>query len=137
MKARIALLSLFAVILTTACQHKQTVCQPGSTSYLPDASQFPILTSQHREESRQTRVLVEIGGKVVEVDRVVEGPICNESWSGTIYVGCELQVVEWDGKPTFLKNCEFSVEPGSIVYVAAHNDTAYYKGCSCHTGELN
>jgi hypothetical protein len=23
-----------------------------------------------------------------------------------------------------------------VVYVAYHNDAAYYNGCSCHTGEI-
>jgi hypothetical protein len=24
------------------------------------------------------------------------------------------------------------MEPDTVVYVAYHNDAAYYKGCSCH-----
>jgi len=80
---------------------------------------------------------VEIGGKQMLVDMVVSGPLCNDTWQGTVYVTCAVQVAKWneDENPTFLKGCNFTVEPGTIVYVAAHNDVAYYNGCSCHTGE--
>lgn len=80
---------------------------------------------------------VEIGGKQMLVDKVVSGPLCNDTWQGTVYVTCDVQVAKWneDENPIFLKGCNFTVEPGTIVYVAAHNDAAYYNGCSCHTGE--
>ena len=79
---------------------------------------------------------MEIGGKTITVDKVVEGPLCNDTWSGTVYVACNVQVYPWEEQPTFLKNCNLSIAPGTIVYVADHNDTAYYNGCSCHTGEI-
>jgi hypothetical protein len=75
---------------------------------------------------------VEIRGKTVFVDRVVEGPLCNDTWSGTVYVTCNVQVYPWEGQPTFLENCDLTVEPGTVVYVADHGDEPYYKGCSCH-----
>jgi len=28
-----------------------------------------------------------------------------------------------------------NIAPNTVVYVAAHNDAPYYKGCSCHTGQ--
>jgi hypothetical protein len=68
------------------------------------------------------------------VDRVVEGPLCNGTWSGTVYVTCNVQVYPWEEKPTFLKDCDLTIEPGTVVYVADHGDEPYYKGCSCHTG---
>jgi hypothetical protein len=80
-------------------------------------------------------VEMEIGGRKILVDQVVEGPLCNGTWSGTVYVSCDVQVFVWEENPTFLKDCNLSIEPGTIVYVAYHNDTAYYNGCSCHTGE--
>lgn len=70
------------------------------------------------------------------VDKIVEGPLCNDTWSGTVYVGCNVEVYRWEKSPDFLQNCNLSIQPGTIVYVAYHNDTAYYNGCSCHTGEL-
>ncbi len=79
-------------------------------------------------------VQVEIGGKPVLVDKVVEGPLCNDTWSGTVYVTRNVQVYPWEGQPTFLKDCHLAIEPGTVVYVAAHGDKPYYKGCSCHIG---
>ena len=77
---------------------------------------------------------VEIGGKSVLVDRLVQGPLCNGTWSGTVYVTCNVQVYPWEGQPTFLKDCDLTIEPGTVVYVADHGDQPYYQGCMCHTG---
>ena len=79
---------------------------------------------------------MEIGGKTINVDKVVEGPLCNDTWSGTVYVTCNVQVYQWEDQPTFLKNCNLTIEPNTVVYVEYHNDSAYYNGCSCHTGEI-
>jgi hypothetical protein len=76
-----------------------------------------------------------IGGKPVKVNRIVEGPICNDTWSGIVYVSCNVQVMKWEENPLFLKDCNLRIEPNTVVYVAYHNDTPYYNGCSCHTGE--
>lgn len=77
---------------------------------------------------------MEIGGRSVRVDQVIRGPLCNGTWSGTVYVTCDVQVLPWDDQPTFLKDCNLRIETDTIVYVADHHDTAYYHGCSCHTG---
>lgn len=80
---------------------------------------------------------MDIRGKTITVDKVVEGHLCNDTWSGTVYVSCNVQVYPWKDSPTFLNNCNLNIEPGTVVYVAHHNDTAYYNGCSsCHTGEV-
>ena len=79
--------------------------------------------------------LVEIKGREVRVDQVIRGTLCNDNWQGTIYVPCEIQILEWEENPTFLEKCELNIETGTVVYVAAHNDEPYYQGCSCHTGE--
>jgi hypothetical protein len=78
---------------------------------------------------------VEINGQEMLVDRVIKGTLCNDSWQGTIYVPCEIQIYEWEEDPTFLQECDLTIEQGTVVYVAAHNDEPYYKGCSCHTGQ--
>ena len=80
--------------------------------------------------------MMEIGGRTIPVDKVVEGPLCNDTWSGIVYVGCNVQVYRWEEDPTFLKDCKLTIAPETVVYVAYHYDTAYYKGCSCHTGEI-
>jgi hypothetical protein len=76
---------------------------------------------------------MKINGKSITVDKVVDGPLCNDSWQGTVYVGCNVQVLEWEETPLFLKGCNLSIAEGTIVYVARHNNAAYYEGCSCHT----
>jgi hypothetical protein len=80
---------------------------------------------------------MEIGGRKVTVDQVVRGPLCNGDWRGTVYVACDVQVLAWEEQPTFLKDCDLTVAPNTVVYVAYHNDTPYYNGCSCHTGEVD
>lgn len=80
-------------------------------------------------------VEMKINGGLVTVDKVVDGPLCNDSWQGTVYVGCNVRVLEWDENPLFLKDCNLSIAEGTVVYVAYHNDAAYYEGCSCHTGQ--
>jgi hypothetical protein len=77
---------------------------------------------------------VVIGRSEIQVDKVVEGPLCNDNWSGTVFVACNVQVYPWTEEPTFLKDCQLNIEPQTVVYVAYHNNTAYYNGCSCHTG---
>ena len=80
-------------------------------------------------------IVTMLGGKSLAVDKIVTGPLCNDTWSGTVYVGCNVEVYPWEKSPDFLKNCNLTIQPGTVVYVADHNDTAYYKGCSCHSGE--
>jgi hypothetical protein len=79
---------------------------------------------------------VVIGGKEMQVDMLVSGPVCNDRWRGSVYVSCEAQVAPWEELPLFFEQCDLEIEPGTVVYVEAHNDTAYYQGCSCHTGEV-
>ena len=80
-------------------------------------------------------VEVKINGKMMTADKVVTGPLCNDQWKGSVYVACDVQVFKWEEEPLFLKSCDLGIEPGTVVYVAYHNDAAYYNGCSCHTGE--
>ena len=75
-----------------------------------------------------------INDQQVQVDKLVEGALCNDTWSGLVYVGCNVQVYAWTEEPLFLKDCQLNISPNSVVYVAYHNNTAYYNGCSCHTG---
>jgi hypothetical protein len=126
---------IIALLFLSACGPQAPVCPltTGTPSYLtipPEALSTPT------PDSGLTPILLEIGGKTIPVDKVVEGPLCNDTWSGTVYVTCNVQVYPWEEQPTFLKNCNLSIAPGTVVYVAYHNDAAYYNGCSCHTGEI-
>jgi hypothetical protein len=119
--------------LLTLCACQAEVCAPGSVHYVASPDRFPEPTSADAEP---TPTLIEIGTKTVEVDRVIHGPLCDDTWSGTVYVACDVQVVAWTQEKgsTFLDGCDLTIEPGTVVYVAAHNNAAYYKGCaSCHT----
>jgi hypothetical protein len=131
----ITLFFILPLLLLIGCQPPVPACPPaiGTPRYLtvpPEALPTPA------PDSASTPFLMEIGGRTIPVDKVVEGPLCNDTWSGTVYVTCNIQVYPWEEQPTFLKNCNLSIAPGTVVYVAYHHDTAYYNGCSCHTGEI-
>jgi hypothetical protein len=118
-------------ILAVGCQKATPVCPPvtGTPEYLtiaPEALPSPTPAPE--------KTWVVIGRNEIQVDKVVEGSLCNDDWSGTVYVGCNVQVYAWQEEPTFLKNCQLNIDPQAVVYVAYHNNTAYYTGCSCHTG---
>jgi len=126
---------IIALLFLSACGPQTPACPlaTGTPRYLtvpPEALPTPVPTTN------SSPISMEIGGKTINVDKVVEGPLCNDTWSGTVYVACNVQVYPWEESPTFLKNCNLSIAPDTVVYVAYHNDTAYYNGCSCHTGEI-
>ena len=127
------LLLLLLLTLIAACQPAKPACPLGSISYFADISTLLNVSSEGNPEAESQ--LVEIKGREVQVDRIINGSLCNDSWRGSVYVPCEIQILEWDENPTFLEKCELKIEPGTVVYVAAHNDDPYYQGCSCHTGE--
>ncbi|MCU0520753.1 MAG: hypothetical protein MUF84_08690 [Anaerolineae bacterium] len=133
MRHSAALLLALSILLLSAC--KADVCPPGSVSYVAEPSLFPNLASSTEADPGPTPSLIQIGRKTIEVDRVIHGPLCNDTWSGTVYVACDVQVVEWtkDEGSKFLDGCNLTIEPETVVYVAAHNNAPYYKGCaSCH-----
>lgn len=124
---------LLPVLLLSSCSEKQICPTPGDDrQYLSQED----LVSLEPPVAEALPTEVSINGVPMVVDRVVTGPLCSDQWEGTIYVGCDVQVMEWVETPLFLKDCDLSIEPGTVVYVAYHNDAAYYNGCSCHTGEL-
>ncbi|MBC8504672.1 MAG: hypothetical protein ISR58_00295 [Anaerolineales bacterium] len=130
-------LSLIFVFSLAACERSKSVCTPQAT---PRATlDLTDLLMTPAPDTASTLVKVEIKGKLMEVDKVVDYPICNDDWSGVVYVTCDAQVAEAaldaDENPLFFQGCNLNIEPNTVVYVAAHNDAAYYKGCSCHTGE--
>ena len=129
------LIALLLLLLLSACQPQPPACPPvtGTPRYL-DLAQLLSITPTLGPSP--TPMPVEIGGKLMLADKVVSGPLCNDTWQGTVYVTCAVQVAEWQENPTFLKGCALNIEPGTVVYVAAHNNAAYYQGCSCHTGAL-
>ena len=123
----------FLTFLISACQPVAPACPSESISYL--SSSTSLQSPASNGSSEPAAEVIEINGQEMLVDRVVKGTLCNDSWEGKIYVACEIQIYEWEVDPIFLQNCDLTIEPGTVVYVAAHNDAPYYKGCSCHKGE--
>jgi hypothetical protein len=76
--------------------------------------------------------VMEIKGKEILFDEIITGPVCNDTWRGTIYVTCEIQIPSWEKDPFFFQDCELEIEDDAVVYVEAHRNKAYDKGCSCH-----
>lgn len=114
------------IFLITACE---PVCSPGTVSTMvpPFPTFDPVVN-----DSSSAPIEVEIKGKLREVDRVIHGPLCNDSWQGVIYVACDVQVAAWEEEPIFLRECNLNIEESTIVYVAPHNDQQFNEGCSCH-----
>jgi len=134
MRIKLGVFSLLLVLLSAACQPVAPACHPESITYLAASN---ASYSPNDQDDQPTAVqLIEINGREMLVDQVVRGTLCTGSWSGTIYVPCQIQIYAWEENPDFLENCALSIEPGTVVYVAAHNDEPYYQGCSCHTGEV-
>jgi hypothetical protein len=130
------LMILFAFVLF-GCERNKTVCPPHEGTPRASLQLADLIKMPVRSDSPEPVEAV-IGGKKIAVDKLVNYPLCNDNWSGTVYVSCEAQVAEAelnaDSNPLFLKGCNLHIAPNTIVYVAAHNDAPYYKGCSCHTG---
>ena len=122
------------IFLVSACQPSAPACPPGSVTYLL-ADDSPQMTTE-QENSDPDGQLVEITGKEIWVDQLGQGMLCSGSWHGTVFIPCQVQVYAWEEEPLFLKNCDLSIAPGTVVYVEAHNNEPYYQGCSCHTGEV-
>jgi hypothetical protein len=135
MKFKQGVLFSLVLFLVAACQTSSPACPPESVTYLQDVNSSPASDAQ--ESAPTPEQLVEINGQQMLVDKVVRGTLCSGSWSGTVYIPCQIKIYAWEEDPTFLENCDLSIAPGTIVYVAAHNDEPYYQGCSCHTGELD
>lgn len=127
------------VLFLSACERSNSVCTPEVGTPKPTLQLADILEMTPVPDSATIPLTVEIKGKLMEVDKVVDYPLCNDDWSGIVYVSCDARVAEAtldaEENPLFFEGCNLNIEPNTIVYVAAHNDVAYYKGCSCHTGE--
>ena len=133
-KFKLGMFSLLLILLGAACQTAAPACPPESITYLAPSNAIQSLSDLGNSTSAEQ--LIEIYGQEILVDQVVQGRLCSGSWSGTVYVPCQIQIYAWEDNPNFLENCDLSIEPGTVVYVAAHNDEPYYQGCSCHTGEV-
>jgi hypothetical protein len=122
---------LFSIVLLSACMDARSLCTPGMITYRERTNPFPS-TSEKQLNPQQ----VEIKRKMKDIDHFVSGQLCNNHLEELVYVGCDIEIYAWEDKSNFLDDCNFTVEPDAIIYVAAHNNTAYYKGCnSCHMSD--
>jgi len=138
---------LFFIIFTLlsfflfGCARNNTVCPQDEGSHQPALQLADLREAPPPISDTTVSLQVEIQGKLIEVNKVVDYPLCNDNWSGTVYVSCEARVAEAEldaeASPLFLKGCDLNIESNTVVYVAAHNNAAYYKGCSCHTGAVS
>jgi hypothetical protein len=135
MSLRHASLLSLALLVLSGCSGSSPACPPTVTHAL-DSESSSAEVSIATGEPPIAPAQVEIGGRTVTVDQVVDGPLCDGAWSGTVYVTCDVQVLPWEELPTFLKDCDLEIAPDTVVYVAYHGDAPYYNGCSCHTGEI-
>ena len=119
------LFSLF--ILITACKQEPT---PPTSSVTYMTPPFPTRVQISDEPPNPVEVIIK--GKPMLVDRVIHGPICNDTWRGVVYVAGDIQVAVWEEEPIFLRDCDLNVEENTVVFVASHNDGQFNKGCSCH-----
>ena len=101
------------IFVASACQPAAPACPPESVTYLDNLSQLASVQPVPNGAGQ----LVEINGKEIWVDQVVQGMLCRGSWSGTVYVPCQVQVYAWEENPLFLENCDLNIAPGTIVYV--------------------
>lgn len=120
MKYKIMSVSLLVMLFLTACTADE--CPEGSVTYVENAGFFPAGT----EGSPQNTEL-RIGNRTILFDQVIHRPLCNNSVEGTVNAACDVQVVKWKNKPTFLDGCNFQMAEDKVIYVAAHNNAPYYK----------
>jgi hypothetical protein len=127
MKSNEILVFVFFLLLMTACQSSPGTDLSRCTSQPNESS-----AQSAAVESNPVPVIIEVGDKLLCVDQVVQGKLCDDVLSGVVYVPVDVQVANWEEDPVFLENCNFTVKPGTIVLVGAHDDDPYYNGCSCH-----
>jgi hypothetical protein len=124
-------------ILTQGCGRQSTVCQTDPPNLPVEVRQSLTLSDDLTEPPYP--VEIQIRNRSVMVDKIVHGFVCDDIWSGTVYVDCDVEVPEYevvsDEEANFFLGCDLQIEEGTVVYVAFHNDEAYYKGCSCHTND--
>lgn len=134
MKNKLLLITTFIfIILLSACMDSRSLCSPGEITFRDRGDPFPALTEVQLNPQQ-----IEVKKKMINMDQVVSGQLCNNHLEGKVYIGCDIQMYAWEDKSNFLDDCDFTVAPNTIIYVAAHNNTAYYKGCdSCHVSNKN
>lgn len=124
MKLKIKLASFTFPLLLAACISSS--CPEGEVTYLSP----PYPPAPELEDIEPQAII--INRQEILVDRVITGPVCNDTWSGTVYLTCDIQVPAWEEDPFFWQDCNLNIEDGTVVIVEAHKNKEYTDGCSCH-----
>lgn len=101
-------------------------CPPESVTYLKPP--YPPANTENPSQ----QAIIEIKRQEIHFDEIITGPVCNDTWSGQVYVTCDIQIPTWEGDPFFFQDCDLEIEEDTLVYVEAHNNKLYDEGCSCH-----
>jgi len=121
---------LMVLVLLAGCQAAEPPCPEGAVQYL-DAAALQALP-----QAEAMGGTLEVDGSQAAFDQVIHGALCNAHLAGKVYIACDIQIAAWQDAPNFLDGCDFMVEEGSEITVAAHNNAVYFKGCgSCHASE--
>jgi hypothetical protein len=124
MKSTHLVIIVLTSLLFVGCMSSS--CPPDTVSYL--SHPYP---AENLEMINQPQV-IELRRKEILVDEVITGPVCNDTWSGIIYVTCDIQVPAWDEEAFFFQDCDLDIMEDTVVYVEAHRNKPYSEGCSCH-----
>ena len=110
MNQHIRLFLIFAsllILLFTACERERTGCIDENTTLLPKPQLTDLIAQTPVPNTSDSPIEVEIKRKIVLVDKLVDYPLCNDYWRGTVYVSCEAQVadaeLDADENPLFFK----------------------------------
>jgi len=90
MKFKLGVFSLLLILLSAACQPAAPACPPESITYLAPSNAIQPPTDL--DSSTSVEQLIEINDREILVDQVVRGTLCSGSWSGTVYVPCQIQI---------------------------------------------
>jgi len=101
-------------------------CPPDKVTYLDPPYPSGKLNAPGNNKLMETK------GKEILFDDIITGPVCNDTWSGMVYVTCDIQIPSWEKDPFFFEDCGLEIDQDAVIYVEAHRDKAYNEGCSCH-----
>lgn len=107
-----SLFSFMIMLLLLACKPQAatpTAIRVANNTTAPTNTPTPSPTAT------STPIYAEIRGEMLEVDQIAHGEICNEVWSGIVYVDGDILVEE---------GCRLTIEPGTQIYVAANQDNS-------------
>jgi hypothetical protein len=117
---------LYLILIAITLAACGSSCPPETVTYME-----PPFPGEEMDTGSQPEVVL-IKGKDVLVDEVITGPACNDTWRGTVYLTCDIQIPAWERDPFFFQDCDLEIDEEAVVYVQAHRDKSYNKGCSCH-----